>query len=193
MASNGIPTVALGVALGWCVAGPVGGHHVNAAGFGGAPGPELVSNGSFEAGGPLAGWSKTLASNGRLELRNDGAALMPSSPHYLRVKTTGTPPVKILNSRSALVVARDAVYELTALMRQSGSGPAYVMVRLQDRQGRQITWARIEGIRDTWSLHRALLRPSRSDAGGQLAMTVDGPAGAAVDLDLVSLKERRVR
>ncbi|WP_019063395.1 alpha-L-arabinofuranosidase C-terminal domain-containing protein [Streptomyces prunicolor] len=157
---------------------------------------ELVQNRSFEytaedAPGwhSLTAWDAVELGGGRGELRTERAdPLHPANPHYAVVEVTNPGEgVGLLNRGfDGVPVEAGASYDLSLFARRPEGEPTSLVVRLAGFGG---TYAevRLDGLKDTWTHHEAVLTATATATDPEARLLVLATAPGTVHLDLISL------
>ncbi len=159
--------------------------------------PELVKNRSFEFTEPLAGWSKSFASEGEMVALSEGG-LNASNPHYLRLRSESPTGFAITNAGfRGMGVQAGAEYIFSAWVRVPGAaGPKTLRAALlagaagrgRGAAGGNIGEATLSGFSGQWKKYETVLKASATSPAARLQVTV--PEAGAIDVDMVSLFPR---
>src|SRR5581483_5569383 len=147
---------------------------------------ELVKNRAFEFPDALMGWAKLSGgdADGSLEIRED-APCNQSSPHYLRITSTGTEGLGIINEGfRGMGIRAGESYDFSARVRAIEGEPK-LWIKLVSPTGQTLGAATLKGFTSSWASYATHLRASETDGKARLQILVDGPG--RIDLDLISL------
>ncbi len=152
---------------------------------------ELVKNRSFEFPDAMMGWrpitnppTAATPSPAHIQIREE-LPFDPANPHYLRIRSGGSPAVGVANEgfRGMGVRAGDR-YDFSMQVRAAQGNPA-LRIEITDDQGKVLATGRISDLTPQWQKRSATLVAGATQPKAQLRLWQEG--AGAVDLDMVSL------
>jgi alpha-N-arabinofuranosidase len=147
---------------------------------------ELVKNRSFEFPDRLQGWFEVRprGARGTLTVRDDQPAV-PENPHYLSLRGAAAGFGAGNEGFRGMGVTAGSELRLSLRARRGAEGPLGLRATLRGAENRILAEARIEALAPEWARREVSLKPTATDPGARLELTLDGPGRA--DLDAVSL------